>query len=219
MFAGHLAVGLVGKRIEPRISLGTWTLAALAADLLFFVFLLGGIEHIGIASGVTVNRFVGDIPYSHSLLMDAIWGGLFAAAYWMRARHPRGAWLLFGAVVSHWVLDFISHRPDMQLAPGTHAVFGLELWNSIPATLVLEGGAWLLALVLYSSATRARTRVGIYAFWSGAALLTLAFYGNITGGIDPNPVRAGTSGLIFFSLTVAWAYWMNRARPISERPR
>jgi hypothetical protein len=203
MFVGHLAVGLAGKRMEPRMSLGTWMLAALLADLLFFAFLIGGVEHIGLAPGVTVNRFVGDIQYSHSLLMDAIWGGLFAAAYRLRRRYARGAWLLFGAGLSHWVLDFFSHRPDMKLAPGTHAAFGLELWNSTPATLVLEGGAWLLAIVLYVSVTTARTRTGVYAFWAGAALLTLAWYGNITGGIDPNPVRAGISGLIFFSLTLA----------------
>jgi len=44
MFAGHLAVGLTGKRIEPRISLGTWILAALLADLLVFPLLIAGIE-------------------------------------------------------------------------------------------------------------------------------------------------------------------------------
>jgi hypothetical protein len=219
MFVGHLAVGLAGKRMEPRISLGTWMLAALLADLLFFAFLIGGVEHVGVAPGVTVNRFVGDIQYSHSLLMDAIWGGLFAAAYRLRRLYARGTWLLFGAVLSHWTLDFISHRPDMKLAPGSRAAFGLELWNSTPATLVLEGGAWLLAIALYVFVTTARTRTGVYAFWAGVALLTLAWYGNISGGIDPNPVRAGISGLIFLSLTVAWAYWMNRARAISERPQ
>jgi hypothetical protein len=219
MFVGHLSVGLLGKRIEPRISLGTWMLAALLADLLFFTFLIAGFEHVGAPPGVTVNRFLGDVPYSHSLLMGAIWGALFAGAYWLRRRYLLGALLLFAAVLSHWLLDFISHRPDMKLAPGVHQAFGLGLWNSIPATLIVEGGAWLIAIALYVSLTRASKRVGIYAFWAGVALLTLVWYGNITGGIDPNPVRAGASGLIFFSLTIAWAYWMNRARVISERPQ
>jgi len=166
-----------------------------------------------------VNRFLGDVPYSHSLLMGAIWGGLFAAAYWMRRHYLLGALLLFAAVLSHWLLDFISHRPDMKLAPGLQQAFGLGLWNSIPSTLIVEGGAWLIAIALYVSLMRASKRVGIYAFWAGVALLTLVWYGNITGGIDPNPVRAGVSGLILFSLTIAWAYWMNRARVISERPQ
>jgi hypothetical protein len=129
-------------------------------------------------------------------------------------RYPRGAWLLFAAVLSHWVLDVISHRPDMLLAPGTHTVFGLGLWNSIPATLIVEGGIWLLAIVIYVRATKPKARAGAWALWIGVALLTLTWYGNIKSGMDPNPVRAGVSGLIFFSLMIAWAYWIDRLRPL-----
>ncbi|MFL6207864.1 MAG: hypothetical protein ACJ74W_03400 [Pyrinomonadaceae bacterium] len=214
MFVGHLAVGLLGKRLEPKVSLGTWMLAVLLADLLFFPFMLAGLEHVAAVPGVTSNRMVGhDIAYSHSLLLDVVWAALFAGVYFMRRRDSRGAWLLAAAVVSHWVLDVISHRPDMPLAPGVRQVFGFGLWNSIPATLIVEGGFWLLAIILYVRATRARKRAGVYAFWIGVALFTLIWHGNITAGIDPNPIRAGIGGLIVFSLIVAWAYWMNRLRP------
>jgi hypothetical protein len=213
MFVGHLAIGLTGKRIEPRISLGTWIVAALLADLIVFPLLIGGIERFHAVPGVTVNRMAGDIPYSHSLLMDTVWAGLFAGAYFLLRRYPRGAWLLFAAVLSHWVLDFVSHRPDMLLAPGTHAAFGLGLWNSIPATLAVEGGFWLLAIIFFVRATKPKNRAGTYVFWIGVVLFTLAWYGNITAGMDPNPMHAGISGLIFFTLMVAWAYWINRLRP------
>lgn len=46
------------------------------------------------------------------------------AAYFLRRRYPRGAWILFLVVLSHWLLDFVSHRPDMALAPGAHHVYG-----------------------------------------------------------------------------------------------
>jgi hypothetical protein len=213
MLVGHLAVGLAGKRIEPRISLGTWMLAVLLPDLLVFPFLLAGIERLHVEPGVALNRVIGEIPYSHSLLMDAVWGGLFALAYFLWRRHQLGAWLLLAAVLSHWVLDVASHRPDMPLAPGTHAVLGLGLWNSVPATGIVEGGFWLLAIAVYVRATHAKRGAGVYAFWMGVALLTLAWYGNVTNGMDPNPVRAGVSGVIFFSSMVAWAYWINRLRP------
>ena len=216
MFVGHLAAGFAAKRIEPKLSLGTLLLAVMLADLIVFPLLIAGVEHFGIQPEVRVNRTVGQgISYSHSLLMDAIWAALFATVFFLRRRYPRGAWILFAAVLSHWVLDVVSHRPDMPLAPGAPWVFGLGLWNSLPATLLVEGGVWLLAIILYVRTTHAKSSAGIYAFWIGIALLTLAWYGNITAGMDPNPVRAGISGLIFFSLMIPWAYWMNRLRPAS----
>ena len=214
MLVGHLAVGLVAKRIEPKISLGTWVLAALLSDLLVFPLLITGIEHFDVVPGATMNRSIGrDIVYSHGLLSNVIWAALFATIYFLRRRYPRGAGLLFAVVLSHWLLDFISHRPDMPLAPGTHQVFGLGLWNSLPATLLVEGGFWLLAVILYGRATQPIKRAGSYAFWIGVALLTLVWYGNLSAGMDQNPVKAGIGGLIMFGLVVAWAYWIDRLRP------
>ncbi|HEY6190565.1 MAG TPA: hypothetical protein VIW80_23135 [Pyrinomonadaceae bacterium] len=208
-----MAVGLIAKRVEPKVSLGTWMLAVMLADLLVFPLLILGIEHFDVVPGVNSNRVVGrDIVYSHSLLMGAVWATLFAVVYFLRRRYPRGAYLLFLAVLSHWLLDVVSHRPDMPLAPGVQTVLGLGLWNSVPATLIVEGGFWLLAIILYVRATRAAKRSGVYAFWPVIALLTLMWYGNIRAGMEPNPIKAGVGGLVVFSLVVAWAYWMNRAR-------
>jgi hypothetical protein len=204
MLVGHLSVGLIGKRVEPRISLGTWMLAVLLADLICFPLLIARVEHF--------HGAVGYVPYSHSLLMNAIWGALFATGYFLLRRYPRGAWLLFAGVLSHWVLDVISHRQDMQLSPGVSTVWGLGLWNSVPATLIVEGGFWLLAIVIYVRAAAPRTVVGAIAFWIGIALLTLVWYGNIRRGMDPDPVRAGVGGLILFSLVVVWGYWVDRLR-------
>jgi len=49
--------------------------------------------------------------------------------------------------VSHWVLDWVTHRPDMPLVPGG-ARYGLGLWNSIAGTMVVEilmfaAGVWM----------------------------------------------------------------------------
>lgn len=215
MLVGHLAVGLIAKPYEPKISLGTWILAALLSDFIFFTLLIAGIEHVEVVPGANVNRAVGrDIVYSHGLLMNLVWATLFASIYFLRSRYSRRALLLFAVVLSHWVLDVISHRPDMPIAPGTHQVFGLGLWNSLPATLIVEGGFWLLGIIVYARATQALGRTGTYAYWIGFALLTLIWRGNISGGIDPNPVKAGIGGLIVFGLMVVWGHWMNRLRPM-----
>jgi hypothetical protein len=156
-----------------------------------------------------------DIGWSHSLLMAGLWGALLAGLYFIGRRSRRGATLLFTAVLSHWLLDVVSHRPDMPLAPGGPVRLGLGLWSSVPLTLVVEGGLWLLALVLYARATCPRSRVASYAFWGVVVLVTLAWYNNIAGPPPPNPEGAPFASLFFFSLLVAWAYWMNRLRKVS----
>ncbi len=218
MLVGHFAVGFTAKRFEPAISLGTLVLAAMIADLLWCVFMIGGIEHVQFKSGMGATNYfaASDIAKSHSLLMDGVWAGLFAAVYFLRRRYPRGAWILFAVVLSHWVLDWISHRPDMPLAPGVHRYFGLGLWSSVPAALIVEGGFWLVAVILYARATHPRKRAGVYAYWSVVALLTLAWYNNLTGPPPRDPHVAPIVSLVFFSLAVAWAYWMNRLRPVRK---
>jgi hypothetical protein len=208
MLVGHIAVGMLGKRAEPRLSLGTTVLAALFADLLVDVFLIVGAERIAPVS----------IPYSHSLAMGMVWAALFGAVYFRRRRFPRGAWILFALVLSHWVLDVVSHRPDMPLAPGVPLRLGLGLWNSMTASMIVEGGLWVAAVVLYVRSARFKSRTGLIVFWSLVILVTQAWRQNIRTGMDLNAVRAGIQGLIFFSLLVAWAYWIGRST-VSLPPR
>jgi hypothetical protein len=218
VLVGHFA-GFSAKWIEPALSLGTLVFAALLADVLAFILVAAGIEHFRIATDVQRNRLIGEnIVYSHSLLMDVLWGALLAGAYFLWRRHTRGACILFAAVISHWVLDLISHRPDMRIAPGIPGAFGLGLWNSIPATLMVEGGMWLFAIVLYVRATRAKKRTAVYVFWIGIVILTLAWLGNISTppASGQSPIAAGLTSLVFFGCAIGWAYWMDRARSSSS---
>jgi len=209
MFVGHFAVAFAGKRIEPKLSLGTLVMASMLPDLLWPIFSIAGIEYTADKPAVTENNLF-DVPISHSLLIVAVWAALFAGGYLLLRHYPRGALVLFAAVLSHWLLDSISHKHA--LAPGVHIYLGLELWNSIPATIIVEGGFWLLALILYVRATQAKSRAGIYAFWPVVAFITLAWIANIRKG--PPPPKAVIGSLIFFLLLIAWAYWMNRVRPV-----
>ena len=213
MFVGHFAVALLAKRADPKISLGTATFAATLADLICFVFLIAGIESFALVPAVKFNRAIGEnIAWSHSLLMGIVWGAIFATLYFFWRRYWRGAWILLALVISHWVLDVISHRPDMQLAPGVPLKLGLGLWDSMPATLLVEFGLWLIAIVIYVRATRSKSTIGLLAFWIGIVILTLIGLSNPAAGINPDPVKAGIGGLVVFGSAIAWAYWMNRAR-------
>ena len=109
MFVGHFAVSLIGKRLEPKISLGTLLLAAMLPDFVSFVLMIAGVEGVRFKPGVVVTPGmraidaleVSQFTYSHSLLMGAIWGGLLAAFYFARRANKRGAGILFAAVLSH----------------------------------------------------------------------------------------------------------------------
>jgi len=214
MFVGHLAVGFAGKRLGPKTSLGTLLLASQLADIVWPVMILAGVEHARIAPGLTAVSPLDlyDFPYSHSLLMDVVWAGLFAGAYYVARRYSRGAWVLFATVVSHWVLDWLSHRPDMQLAPGAPARYGMGLWNSIPLTLAVEGCMWIAGIALYARSTKARDRVGAAAFWPMIVLLSAIWLGSIFGPPPPDARAAALSALAMVAI-FAWAYWIDQHRP------
>src|SRR5262245_49458297 len=155
------------------------------------------------------------IPFSHSLLMDAVWGALFAAIYYQWRRDSRGAWMLFAAVLSHWVLDVATHRPDMPLAPGVDMRFGLGLWNSRAATVIVEGALWFGALIAYARAARPARRSGWYAFWSVIVLLTVLWVVSLGGEPPPSLSALAVVDAVFLALVLAWACWMNRSRVLS----
>jgi hypothetical protein len=73
------------------------------------------------------------VGHTHSLIAALLWSaGAFAICRLTRRRDGTTAALAVAAAVfSHWVLDFIVHRPDLPLYDDAVKV-GLGLWN-LPA--------------------------------------------------------------------------------------
>src|SRR3954470_9288207 len=116
MFIGHFAVGFASKRAAPDTNLGILMLAPLFLDLLWPIFLLLGIESVKIDPGNTAFTPLDlhDYPWTHSLLMAVVWSLLYGAVVFFAGhRDQRGGVVCALGVFSHWVLDFITHRPDM----------------------------------------------------------------------------------------------------------
>ena len=88
MFVGHFAIGFAAKRMAPRVSLAALILAAALPDVLWILFFSAGIEQVVIQPGIMVANSLDlvYIPFSHSLLMDTVWGGLLAGVYFSRAK-------------------------------------------------------------------------------------------------------------------------------------
>jgi len=217
MFLGHFGVGMGAKALAPRVSLGTLFLAAQFVDLLWPTLLVLGIERVRIDPGATrvTPLDFAYYPITHSLAITILWGLAFALVYQALRRYPRGALILGAAVVSHWLLDAVVHRPDLPLYPGGPLV-GLELWSSLAATLAVELLTFAAGIGLYLRATRARDATGIWAFWGLVAFLGAVYAANLFGPPPPSVQAIAWVGHAQW-LLVAWAYWVDRHRDTVAR--
>ena len=214
MFIGHFAVGFAAKRVLPHTSLATLFAAVQLADTLWPLFVATGLEQVRIAPGdtpFTPLEFV-SYPYSHSLLMLVGWGLVSDSSMTVRHATRREVLLMTALVVSHWVLDFFSHRPDMPLVPGGGPKFGLGLWYSIPATILVETTMFVAAVVIYARATRARDAIGRWGLVGVVGLLATAYVGNILGGAPPSVEAIWMAGLVGAALTFALSWWADSHR-------
>jgi hypothetical protein len=222
MFIGHFAVALAARKASPRTSLPTLFAAAQFLDILWPPLILLGIEQVRIDPGntaVTPLDFT-SYPYSHSLVMALIWSLVFGLVYYFLTHYRRGAFITGLLVFSHWLLDLITHRPDLPLAPGANKFFGLGLWNSVALTALVEVGLFLLAVRIYTNYTRSDTRSGKIAFWSLVIVLLAIQASNYTGTPPPNVEMVGWVGLAGAVLFIAWAAWIERSRRVpGMRPR
>jgi hypothetical protein len=212
MFLGHYALGLAAKRVTPGLSLGVLFLAAQFADILWPFLLALGLEHVRIDPGNTAFTPLAFVsyPYSHSLLLLPIWG---LAIGWLLGRGDRrGVAIVTALVVSHWVLDAITHRPDMPLFPGGPKV-GLGLWNSVGATVAIELPMFVAGVWLYLGATRPRDGAGRWGFMLLITTLLAIYAGDaLTSDAPPSvgalTVIAAIGGVLF----TAWSWWADRHR-------
>ena len=212
MFIGHFAVGLIAKRAAPRASLPVLLAAPQVLDILFPLFVVAGIERVAIVPGLTAVSPLDlqEIGWSHSLVTSLGWSVLFALGILAITRQRREALVLGACVFSHWILDWVSHTPDMPLVP-SGGVHGLGLWRSVPGTLVVELAMFGLGVWIYASDTRALDRKGAVGWWALVAVLLAMYFGAVFG---PPPPSTGPLIAVSFSawLLLALAFWIDRHR-------
>lgn len=213
MFIGHYAVAFAAKKVAPQTSLGTLFLAVQLADQLWPVLLLLSIEHAAITPGITVVTPLDlyDYPISHSLAGMLFWSAGFGGLYYAIRKYKTGALITAACVFSHWILDFITHRPDMPLGFGSGTKVGLGLWNSLAGTLVVETAIFAVGIWLYVQSTAAKDRIGVYSFWGLVGFFVILYLANIFGPPPPdiNTVAIGSNA---GWLLVLWAYWIDKHR-------
>src|ERR1041385_1598287 len=213
MFIGHFAVGFAAKKFAPKPSLGTYFMAVSFLDLLWPPLLLLGIEHVRISPGITaVNALdLYDYPISHSLVGALIWTLLVGGLYFLLKKDTHSALVIGVAVFSHWILDFITHRPDMPISFGSTTYVGLGLWNSMVGTLIVEVSMFIVGVSMYMRSTTARDRIGTYASWSLIGFLFVMYFVSMFGP-PPEDVTFIAIGGNTGWLLVLWAWWGDRYR-------
>jgi hypothetical protein len=188
MFVGHYGVSFVGKRLAPTVSLATLFIAVQLLDVAWSLLVLLGIEKVRIVPGITATNPLDlyYMPYTHSLIAALGWS---AATFLIYSRFApmatvRSSLVVAAAVFSHWVLDFLVHRPDLPLF-GNSAKVGLGLWNYRALAFGLEIAVLFGGLALYFG-LGVKRRGAIIAF--GIVMLALQAY--IFFGPPPSSDRA-----------------------------
>lgn len=207
MFVGHYGVSFAAKSVDRSIPLWVLFIAVQLLDVIWAPLVLLGIEKVRIVSGITASNPLDlyYMPYTHGLLAAITWSCLGALAYgfFFRPASSRSSVIVGLAVFSHWILDFIVHRPDLPLYDNSAKV-GLGLWNAPAIALSLEalllfGGIWLYF--------RGRLSQSVGTFVLGALMVALQSY--LFFGPPPVSDKAAAwSALICYAALAGVFWWM-----------
>jgi hypothetical protein len=211
MFIGHFGIALATKKVAPSTALGTLILAAQFMDFI-------GLHSCCLALSMRESLLVSPayVPLtstttpSHTVC-SAVWAVILAGIYHALRRTLRSALVIAAVLLSHWILDFIVHRPDLALLPGGQTRVGLGLWNSLPATVFVEVLFFGGGLLIYLSCTRARDKAGRFGFWTLIFFLFFAWVSTLFVGPPPNVASLAWGGLAMW-LTALWGGWADRHR-------
>ena len=138
--------------------------------------------------------------------MALVWSVLFSFGYYFFSKNKKGSIILGVLVMSHWVLDFISHRPDLPLSPFSDVKVGLGLWNHPVIEVILELGLFFSGAILYFKSS-AYKRKKSYVFL--ILFLFVIHLMNIFGPPPPSEMAVAWSANLMW-LIVIWAWWIEK---------
>ena len=215
MFVGHYGPAFALKRWEPRVPLVALMLAVQIVDVAWSIFIVTGIEEVRFVPGITASNALDLVymPFTHSLVAAFAWAIAGGVVAWLVTGRvtPRIGIAVGLAVVSHWLLDLLMHRPDLPMFDTSWKV-GLGLWDYKWPGAAVELATLLAGLALYATGTRARDRIGSLGLAAFTAVLVLAHVFRLVGP-EPTtvPAMAGAA-LVSYVGFAALAAWIDRHR-------
>jgi len=214
MFAGHLGAALAIGRAERAVNVGVF-IAALLQDFLLWIFVILGWESADIPANFASTHqpeFV--FPYSHGLVASVAWsvlaGGLAFALLSRLPTRSRAAVLVAVAVLSHWALDALVHRPELPLAFSGSRRVGLALWNHMPVALTLEALLVVVGLCLFISGTRIGRTKSIALAVLSLVVMGFTAVGMTIASAPPSATVMAWSSLGTLAVVCVLACWLGR---------
>jgi hypothetical protein len=222
LFIGHYGIAFALKKYAPRTSLGILFIATQLADIVFFILVPLGIEHLRIVPGFTeASPFdLYDFPISHSLVGAIAWSvAIYLVVRFIPLKslsdttyRKRVALVLGVAVFSHFILDFIVHTPDLLLVPGLDIRVGLGLWNSLIGSIVAELAILVVGCWIYLSSTPSGEglvgRYGMYIFMVVLAIVTI-----VTPFMTfPDVLTVALTSELLYVVFTLTAWWLDNKR-------
>ena len=211
MFIGHFAPAFAAAAASRRApGLGTLFVAGQLVDWAFFALATVGIERMRIdpQATVMVPFDLYHMPYTHSLLGTAVWAVIFGLLVFAILREAMAGVLAGLVVLSHWLLDWLTHRPDLTIAGGSSTT-GLGLWNYPAVAMPLELGITLLAFYWYVRNTRG-------PIGPPMVLMALLLIFQAINWFGPQPSEAGLflyiQALAAFAVATFFARWVGDNR-------
>ena len=169
-------------------------------DVVWAPLVLLGVERVRIVPGITASNPLDlyYMPYTHSLVAALLWSAAAFLFYRIVARHntTAAAVVVATAVFSHWVLDFVVHRPDLPLYDNAAKV-GLGLWNFAAVAFLIETMLFFGGMYLYLQVD-GRRRAAMVIF--GVVMLAVhavTFFGAPPSSDRAAAIAALTSYVVF----------------------
>jgi membrane-bound metal-dependent hydrolase YbcI (DUF457 family) len=218
MFVGHYGVSFAVRTLDQRVPLWVLFVAVQLLDIFWAPLILLGVERVRIVPGITASNPLDlyYMPYTHSLVAAVLWSVAAGVAYrlWRRVETgARPAVLVGMAVLSHWLLDFVVHRPDLPLYDDTAKV-GLGLWNQPVLAFALEAALLLGSMALYLR-TQRQGRRSLLAL--GLVMLVIQAF-VFFGPTLPSDRAAAVTALAWYAVFAGLIGWWER-RHVMEAPR
>ncbi|AWI51158.1 hypothetical protein DDU33_06550 [Actinobacillus porcitonsillarum] len=131
MYFGHFAVATALKASKPNVPALPLFIGAGVIDIVNGLMIIGGAD--------TVRGNLETLPYlyfdlvfidwDHSLLMAAVWSGLFAWLCYHFYKSKNIAFWAFACSMLHWLADVPVHNQDLALYPYSDIKFGWGWWE------------------------------------------------------------------------------------------